>query len=415
MRTQLAGIALRNVFKNKRRSILNMMTFAVSVFVLLMGLGMVKGQFNAIYERIIDLRTGHLKIYNKAYPAVKSTLPLDLAIDDPNAVVLAIKNVPHIKGASPRLIHDGLISNMKKKTGVLINGVDEAAEKNILTVYNNIEGSPLPVDGGQVLIGRALAKILDLKPGSPVLLFSQTVGNMNNLVDAGVSGVYSIGFDAMEKSELYVPLAFAQRLCDMENKATEIIIRLDRTNSTAEAKTAVAAILAAKFPGLTVVDWKEENADLFELAKAKMSSIGTFAGILLFLSFFIIVNTMTMSVFERTPEVGTLRAIGFDRKNVRDMFMMEGFFLSIFGVLLGYVLAAPFIYYLNVHGLVLDVMKVASNSNMPMTDVLKAYNTPSDWIMSGLVCIIAGVLGSYFPAKMASDTNIVKALQRGVR
>ena len=392
-----------------------MLTFAVSVFVLLLGLGMVKGQFNAVYERIIDLRTGHLKIYNKDYPAVKSTLPLDLSIDNPGAVVDAVKNLPHVRGASARLVHDGLFSNLKKKTPVLITGVDMEAEKNIISVYNNITGKPLSKDGGQVLIGAALAKILELKTGDPVLLFSQTVGNMNNLVDASVSGVYSIGFDSMEKSELYVPLPFAQRLMDMDNKATEIIIRLDRTDSTPEAKKAVKAVLDKRFPGLTVIDWKEENADLLALAKAKMSSIGTFAAVLLFLSFFIIVNTMTMSVFERTPEVGTLRAIGFDRKSVRDLFMIEGFFLSLFGVLLGYVVSAPIVYYLNVHGIVLDIMKTASSSNMPLTEVMKSYNTLGDWVMSGLVCIISGLFGSYFPAKMAADTNIVKALQRGVR
>lgn len=415
MRTQLTGIALRNIFKNKRRSMLNMLTFTVSVLVILMGLGMVKGQFNAIYERIIDLRTGHLKIYNKAYPAVKTTMPLDLAIDNPTAVIDAIKNIPHIKGASPRLIHDGLISNMKKKTGVVINGVDMEAEKDILTVYNNIEGSAIPNDGGHVLVGRALSKILELKPGDPVLIFSQTAGNMNNLVDANVSGIYTIGFDAMEKTELYMPLAFAQRLCDMDNKATEIIIRLDKADSVPEAEKNIRAVLAARFPDLTVINWKVENADLFELAKAKMSSIGTFAGILLFLSFFIIVNTMTMSVFERTAEIGTLRAIGFDRKDIRDLYMIEGLFLSIFGVILGWIVAAPFIYYLNVHGLVLDMMKTASSVNLPMTEVLKAYNTFGDWVSSGLVCVFSGVLGSYFPAKMAADTNIVKALQRGIR
>jgi putative ABC transport system permease protein len=415
MRTELAGIALRNVLKSKRRSLLNMLTFAVSVLVIVTGLGMVKGQFNAIYERIIDLRTGHLEIYNKAYPDVKATMPLDQAIDNPGAVIEALKGIPHITGISPRLIHDGLISNMKKKTGVIINGVDMKTEKKFITVYDNIEGSGLPADGGRVLIGRALSKILELKPGDPVLLFSQTVGNMNNLVDASVSGTYYIGFDAMEKAEVYVPLAFAQRLLDMDNKATEIVIRLDRTDSTAGARKAVSAVLAAKFPGLMVMDWKEENADLFELAKAKMSSIRVFAGILLFLSFFIIVNTMTMSVIERTAEIGTLRAIGFDRKNIRDMYMLEGFFLSVFGVLLGWVVTAPIAYFLNTHGLILDVMKMASNASMPLTEVMKAYNTPSDWLLSGLVCIISGVLGAYFPARMAADTNIVSALKRGVR
>jgi putative ABC transport system permease protein len=124
---------------------------------------------------------------------------------------------------------------------------------------------------------------------------------------------------------------------------------------------------------------------------------------------------MTMSVYERTAEIGTLRAIGFEKGYIMQMFILEGFFLSVLGVILGWILSAPIIYYLNVHGLVLDVMKTASSTAMPLTDVLKAINTPGDWIISGVICVISGVLGAYFPAKMAADMNVVNALKRGVR
>jgi putative ABC transport system permease protein len=415
MKTEMIGIALRNVLKNKRRSILNMLTFAVSVFVILLGFGMIKGQFDSIYERMIDLRTGHIKIYNKDYPAVKSTMPLDRVINDPDKVLAAIAGTPHMVAASQRIIHPGIISNSKKKVGIVINGIDQEKEKKILTAYDNVKGSLLPKDGACILCGSALANMLGFKPGSGLLLFSQTSGNMNNLVDASVSGVYTIGFDAMEKAEVYVPIAFARQFLDMDNKATEIIIRLEKSDYVPEAKKYIQEVLAKDFPGLVAVDWKEENADLFELAKAKMGSFKAMAMVFLFLSFFIIVNTMTMSVYERTAEIGTLRAIGFDKGYIMRMFIFEGFFLSLFGVILGWILAAPIIYYLNVHGLVLAVMKTASSTTLPMTDVLKAINTPSDWLISGFICMISGVLGAYFPAKMAADTNIVNALKRGVR
>jgi|GEM_PF-1220025 len=415
MKKEMIGIALRNVFKNKRRSILNMLTFAVSVSVILLGFGMIKGQFDAIYTRMIDLRTGHIKIYNKDYPAVKSTMPLDRVINDPEKVLAAIAGTPHMVAASQRIIHPGIISNSKKKMGIVINGIDMEKEKKILTAYDNVEGSLLPEDGAHVLCGKALADMLGFKPGSGLLLFSQTSGNMNNLVDADVSGVYSIGFDAMEKAEIYVPIAFARQFLDMDNKATEIIIRLENAGYVPQAKKYIQQVLAKRFPGLTVVDWKEENADLFELAKAKMGSFKVMALVFLFLSFFIIVNTMTMSVYERTAEIGTLRAIGFEKGYIMQMFILEGFFLSVLGVILGWILSAPIIYYLNVHGLVLDVMKTASSTAMPLTDVLKAINTPGDWIISGVICVISGVLGAYFPAKMAADMNVVNALKRGVR
>ena len=415
MRSQILGIAFRNVIKNRRRSILNMMTFAVAVFVMLMGFGMVKGQFDALYERMIELRTGHIKIYNKDYPDLKTTLPLDKYIDNPQAVIDAIKDTPHLVAASPRLIHDWIISNSKKKYAVLIHGIDMEKEKKILTAYNSINGKALPPDGASILVGAKLAEMLELKPGSSALLFSQTIGNMNNLDDVSVTGSYTVGFEAMEKINVYVPYKFACRLLDMNNKATEIIIRLEKTSDVPAAKKYIKEIVGRKFPGLVVLDWKDENADLFELAKAKMGSFSVFVVIFLFLSFFIVVNTMTMSVFERTAEIGTLRAIGFDRRSVLWLFLNEGLFLAVFGVILGWILSAPLVYYLNAHGLIMDMMKAASSNNLPMTDVLKAANTPIDWLISGVICMLAGLLGAYVPAKMAADTDIVKALQKGVR
>ncbi len=415
MNTQIFGIALRNVVKNKRRSTLNMLSFAVSVFMMLLGFGMVKGQFDALYERLIDLRTGHIKIYNKQYPALKTTLPLDMSIDNPEAVIAAIKDTPHLVAASPRLIHDGIISNSKKKYGVLIHGIDMEKEKKILTAYNSIKGSGLPQNGASVMIGGKLAEMLELKEGSSALLFSQTVGNMNNLDDVNVSGIYSVGFEAMEKLNVYIPYKFAARLLDMDNKATEIIIRLDKTSNTDQAKKYIKAIVEKRFPALVVMDWKEENADLFELAKAKMGSFSVFVMIFLFLSFFIVVNTMTMSVLERTAEIGTLRAMGFDKRSIMWMYLVEGMLLAVFGVLLGWILSGPLVYYLNVHGLILDMMKSASTNNLPMSEVLKSVNTFSDWVISALICLAAGLCGAYFPAKLASEMNIVKSLQRGVR
>jgi putative ABC transport system permease protein len=415
MKKEIFSIALRNVIKNKRRSGLNMMTFAISVFIILLGLGMVKGQFDALYERMIDLRTGHIKIYNKAYPEAKATLPLDLVIDDPDSVIAAIKDAPHLKAASARIIHNAMISNSKKKYGVLMYGIDIDKEKKILTAYDSINGKLLPENGPFILTGKKLSEMLDLKAGSQVLLFSQTSGNMNNLIDASVTATYSLGFEAMEKVNVYVPLKFAMNFLDMNNKATEIIIRVDKTSDVPQAKKYIKDILDKKFPELVVLDWKDENADLFALAKAKMGSFSVFIVIFLFLSFFIIVNTMTMSVLERTAEIGTLRAIGFDRKSIHSMYLLEGFLLAVFGVILGWIISAPVIYYLNYHGLVMDIMKSASTNNLPMTSILKSSNTLFDWILSAVICMVAGVLGAYFPAKMAADTNIVNALKRGVR
>ncbi len=414
MNTKIFGVAFRNVLKNKRRSILNVLTFSVSVFTILYGFGLLKGQFGAMFERMIDLKSCHIRIYNKAFPAEKRTLPLDLNIEDPGKVMEAIKGAPHFKAASPRIVHPGIVSNGKKKANVIIHGVDFNAEKGMVIAYNAVDGA-IPAPGkAQALPGRALARTLSLKNGDSILMYSQTVNNANNLTDMLVSGVYEAGFDAMEKVDYYIPYGFAEEFFDMKNRATEILVRLDKTDDVPAAKKYIEAVLAKGFPGLVAMDWKEENPELIETAKIKYKSFSFMAMILLFLSFFIIMNTMTMGVFERTAEIGTLRAIGFDRGGILAMFLSEGFILSVFGAVAGFILSAPLIYYLNVYGIHLDP-QVYSGYNLPMSADMKAINRFSDWIYAAAICVTAGVLGSLLPSLRAAGIDIVSALKKGVR
>lgn len=414
MNKNILLIAFRNVMKNKRRSLLNILTFSVSVLTVLMGFGMLKGQFDAMFEKMIDLKAGHIKIYNKGFPAEKRTLPLDLNIQDPYKVIEAIKGAPHFKAASPRIIHPGIVSNGKKKVDVIIQGVDVAAEKNIVTVFNAIDGAAPSGASAEAMPGRKLSDILGLKNGDPLLLYSQTVNNANNLTDAVVTGTYEVGFDAMEKVDFYVTYAFAEGFFDMKGRATEIIVRLDGTENVAAAKKYIMAALEKDYPSLVALDWKEENPELIETADLKYKNFTFMAMILLFLSFFIILNTMTMSVFERVPEIGTLRAIGLHKGGVLALFLSEGLILSVFGALVGFVITAPMVIYMNVYGIHLDP-QLYSGYNLPMSADFKAMSRFSDYIYAAVICVSAGVLGALIPSMRAAGVNIVSALKKGVR
>jgi putative ABC transport system permease protein len=414
MNFKIFAIALRNVFKNRRRSILNMLTFSVSVFVILFGLGMIKGQFNAMFEKMISLKAGHMKIYNKEFPDEKRTLPLDLNIKGPEKVIEALKGAPHFRAASARICHYGIVSNSRKKENVIIWGVDFEREKQITTAFNAVTGEIPGKNAAAALVGRKLAEVLGAGPGSTLLLYSQTVNNANNLIDVETTGSYTVGFDAMEKLDFYVPYGFAEEFFDMKGLATEIIIRLDKTENVPVAKKYIQNVLKRDYPKLTVLDWKEENPELIETAKVKSKSFSGMAMIILFLSFFIIMNTMTMSVFERTAEIGTLRAIGFNKADIMALFLWEGFILSLLGVIAGYIISAPLIYYMNVYGINLDPMAYSSY-NLPMDTNIKSINVFADWVYAAVICVIAGVSGSFFPAARAAGINIVGALKKGVR
>ena len=413
MNTKIFKIALNNVIKHKRRTIFNTLTFAANAIALIWLIGMINGMYNQAYEQTISLDTGHFKIYHNDYAEHKIKMPIEYNIRNPYKLIDEIKTIPHFVSAAPRIMNSGMLSNTENKTTVAITGIDMGLELKTTTLFSKMkEDNYLENGAGQVLIGKRLAEMMKIQPGDFMLLYAQTQYKANNLVDAVVKGIYSTGFAPMEKRFVYVPLDFAQSVFDMENRATEIIIRIDERKYVDEVKPELERIVS-KYPGLVVRDWKQEAAALIAGAQADYFSYGVIFAILLFLAVFIIMNTLTIAVFERTAEIGTIRAIGLEKNQVRWIFLWEGVILSLGGAIIGGILALPLVYYMNVVGITFPA-EFADKIPFPIESML-SKNAPFDWVLTTVICLVTGVIGAIFPANRAAGTNVVDALKKGVR
>lgn len=414
MNTKMYKIAFNNVMKHKRRTLFNSLTFAVNMVALIFLIGMIRGTYNLMIDKSIDLRVGHIKIYNAKYIDEKKRLPLDLNISDPKGVLKIVKSVPKVKGASARIVFSGILSSGAKKTGMMFYGVDLDDEKSVTTAYKNIAGNGLKKGSASILAGKRLAELMGIKQGDSMMIFGQTIYRSNNLLDAEVSGIYDAGFQFMEKNIAVVPFDYASSFLDMKGAATEIIVKLENKKSVPAVKAELKKLIGEKYPGLVVRDWVEEAPDIIMAMKSDFITYAVIFAILLFLAFFIIVNTLTISVFERIPEIGTLRAIGMQKTQVHTMFLIEGLILGLFGIVLGGLIALPISHQMSVYGIYFGD-KFTTDFPMPMDPYIKSINVPLDWLVSGLICLVSAFLGSLFPAKKAADTDIINALKRGVR
>jgi len=153
---------------------------------------------------------------------------------------------------------------------------------------------------------------------------------------------------------------------------------------------------------------------LVEGSKADFISYAILFAILLFLAIFTIMNTLTITVFERIPEIGTVRAIGMSKGQIKFMFFSEGLIIAIIGILIGWVLALYPVYYLNVYGITMAA-EAMEKLNYAMDANMKSMNIFYDWIIASIICILTGVIGMILPSLRAAKTNIVDALKRGVK
>jgi putative ABC transport system permease protein len=328
-------------------------------------------------------------------------------------VIKSIEGISHFVSAVPRIRKNGLLSNTVNKTNVIITGIDMQGELKTTDLFKNLKKENYLEDSGEILIGQRLSELMKIRSGDFILIYSQTQYKANNLMDVSVKGIYSIGFAMMEKMLVYIPLSFAQNFFDMPDCATEIIIRIDDKKYVPLVKKQLEDILKRKYPELIVRDWTQEAEGLIAGAQADFISYGVLFAILLFMAISIIMNTLTITVFERTAEIGTLRAIGLTKGQIGWMFLWEGILLSLGGAIIGGILVLPIVAYLNLHGMTFpqDIM-----DKMPFPfESMKSRNEIIDWFITYIVCIITGIIGAILPANRAAGTNVVDALKKGVR
>ncbi|MCX8093812.1 MAG: FtsX-like permease family protein [Candidatus Goldbacteria bacterium] len=413
MNLKIIKIAFNNLLKHSGRTIFNLFTFATNALALIVLLGMLKGMYNEAFERTIALDTGHFKIYHKDYITEKEKMPLDKNIKNPYEVIKSIENVPYFICATPRIKKYGILSNTLNKTNVIITGIDMNRELQTMNLFKNLKKENYLGNGGEILVGKRLAELMKSNTGDLMLIYSQTQHKANNLMDVTLKGIYSIGFAVMEKMIVYIPFDFAQQFFDMPDCATEIIIKIQDKKFVPFVKSRIENILKEKYPELILRDWTQEAEGLIAGVQADFISYGILFAILLIMAVSIIMNTLTITVFERTAEIGTLRAIGLTKGQIRWMFLWEGILLSLGGAIIGGIIVLPIVYYLNIHGM---TMPPEIMDKMPYPfESLKSKNEIIDWFITYVICIITGIIGAILPANRAAGTNVVDALKKGVR
>ncbi len=200
-----------------------------------------------------------------------------------------------------------------------------------------------------------------------------------------------------------MPLAKAQALTQTENHASTVFVILKDTSLTDSVANAIKAPT-----GLQVKTWKDLNALLTEFETLANSYIGIFYLIILAITASVIINTLIMSVYERTREIGILSAIGMRGGRIMGLFLAESTYLAIGGVVMGVVLGVIAVRLFNINGFYIGNMGL---NGMLVSDTIRARLTLDKVINVTVLTFIATILSGLYPAWMASRMEPVEALR----
>ncbi|MEO8231719.1 MAG: FtsX-like permease family protein [Ignavibacteriota bacterium] len=401
----LFTLAWRNIWRNKKRSLIIISAIAVGLCCGLFASATMFGMWDSIINTTIDRDLGHFQVHSKNYEDEK--LVTDTIPDFEN-VITAIKKSKDVIGVSSRIILEGMASSASTSNGVRIAGINPDDEKNVTSIFKQVvKGSYFDESWkNQIVIGEKLADNLGLREKSKIVLSFQGIDGSIIYGAFRVVGIFKTESSIFDKSNVFVKENDLLNLINSKIFSNEIVARL---NSVQQVDSVYLPI-KKEFKNLSVKDWAALAPELKVFYEILITEMNVFVGIILFALLFGITNTMLMSVLERVREFGMLMAVGMKRSRVFVMIILETISLSFIGGIMGVLLALGIIEYFGNSGINLSAF-TEGLSMFSMSPVLYPSLPLSFYPPIALMIFITAILGAFYPAVKAIKLKPATAIR----
>jgi putative ABC transport system permease protein len=407
----LFKIAIRNLLRYKRRTLLTASLITVGV-VFVLAFVSVSGSFkNMMIGQITDSMIGHLQVHRKGFVASIETLPLNLNLK--GGAIGKLEKIldaqPEIAAYSPRIKFGGMFSNFTETSSIRLTAiVPEKEFKTVPLLPERVTDGSKELKPGGILIPELLARGMKVKPGDAVVIVATNADGSVNGKQFTVTGVMESATGPGGRDG-YVHMDDAKDLLRMDGQqVSEYAIRLKDFGKL--------AAFDRKLDGLLAGEVNQMGKPLFELHSwEKLSPFFSIARMIDLMTFFIklmliaivlisIMNVMIMAVYERIREIGTIAAIGTLPGKILNMFLIEGFCMGVAGAVIGDIVGIALVYILN-------LFKISYTFGQQKGIILQAGVYPADILVISATVIIVSIIASLQPAFKASRMEPIQALR----
>ena len=333
----LLKLAWRNVWRNRRRTLLVVLAMGAMMSFLVMYDGMLVGFESAVYGNAIKLSGGNVQVRAEGYEASYSNNPM-LPLGDGLDAVAAAEGLPNVEAALRHANTGGLVSNREGIFPVSIYGIEPEKESTVNPIFQDeflVDGRMLTsTDEDGVFIGQGLADAMQVGVGDRITMSGKSAHEEMRQRTMMVVGIYDINLPSFERQGLYISLREAQRLYDLGENVTEVIIY---TETTGKEQPIVDA-LNASLSDYEITTWKTAIPELSATVEMKNAVMTGFSIVILGIASIGLFNILLMAIYERTQEIGLLGAIGLKPRQISLLFLYEGIMIGLVGAVLGVVM-----------------------------------------------------------------------------
>lgn len=399
-------MAWRNIWRNKMRSVVIMLSVAFGLLAGIAVLALYKGMLHSRVRVLIYREVGHIQIHDTSF---KKDFEPAYIVKNYGTIVQTLRANPDVKSIAVRSVTTGMLASTSGSVGVQINGIEFGAENDVSCLQKKIvRGDSFNAQKNGLIIGKKLADKMKLNTGTKVVLtFTDSGGS---IVSAAfrVTAIYQSSNSPFDERNVYVKRQTLNELLNIGDNCHEIAVILYHDENALPVQEA----LKKRFPDYQTETWNELSPETELMANTVDIYSYIIIVIIMLALAFGIVNTMLMAILERTREIGMMTALGMSRAKIFALIFFETLLLTITGTPVGLATAWGLVLYFNQQGLDLSGMGKEMMSSFGY-ETLIYPEFPTDKILPILLIVVCTALAScLLPAIRAVKLEPVKALTR---
>ena len=321
------NLAVKNLWRHKRRTILTAFAIAVGIFYYIFLDSLLAGLNRDGVNNIINFQTGDIQVVsNYRRKSDDDAGNLKNLLPEGRLLVANLMKVTGVAGATGRLEFSGTVLNGIDELPVMAVGVAPESDLKVFQTAHYIKtGRWLRDNESSVVLGQRIAKLLDVKVGASVVFYTQTEQLSFQAVDLTIVGIVATPNPEIDSNQIYIPLHMAQTIVGTGDNLTRVYLRAAAPGKIRELIARIAKINITN-PALhfKLQSWEEAAADYLAYMKGERAYDTAFLLIVFVISVIGVVNTILLASLERVREIGILKAMGMVEKEIVRLFVLEG-------------------------------------------------------------------------------------------
>lgn len=418
----LFGFAIKNLGRYKKRTLITASAIAFGLMMFIFIDSWLYGADVESQRNFVELETGAVIIVDDQYVDEKDFLPLDYTIKNPEGIITKLNNAGY--AATPRIPFEAdmiIYENPFPADGskrVKVTAIDPATVKSVFRLDGMlVEGDFIEPGKPEIIIGSWLAEDIGAEVGHSLIFETDTKPvvegglGVKQTIDVTIAGIIKTENPQINRYAIYFPIDLAQQSLLMKNEVVQISVAVPFYDDMDFHAANIEKILSEDLSGKEVVNWETWAADFLAISAAKRQGSGTILGLVFLIAVIGIVNTMLMALFERRKEIGMMRAIGFQDRDIFWSFIFEAGGIGILGSIAGMIMGFFINLYMVEVGVDFSFLLRDMDIGYRLSGVMRAMWSPMTFLVAGVSGFLMSVIIAIWPTMKANKISITECLR----